>query len=260
MKNAKVIKVSCCGANELLNEEEVVSFLNSNPNVEIGIGVSKEKCQFGSQRMEWILSLQKRLTHYNGKSRIAFHVNGIWAKEIVEMGRFPDELAKLIWYSKGTPRIQLNVIGSGYSLDKQDPFPLANLIQLMEEKQLARFILPCNDKSLTFITKLRELTDKFDILYDASFGFGKQAESYASLFPNQLQGYAGGLSAENIEQELLSIDAVQPCPVPIWVDAEGKLRRSDCNTLDLQKAQQFIDKAFGMNKEIISGSGLKIRG
>lgn len=250
MKNAQVVRVSCCGVNEFLSIEEVVDFLNKNPNVEIGIGVSKEKCQFGSQRMSWILILQKKLTHNNGKSRIAFHVNGSWAKEIVEKGRFPEELVKLIWENNGTPRIQLNVIGSGYSLDKQSPTPLANLIQMMEEKKSARFIIPCNDKSLKFISSLQKFTDEFDILYDASFGFGKQAENYYSLFPNQFQGYAGGLSAENIETELVKIDAVQSCPSKIWVDAEGKLRKDNCNTLDLHKAQLFIDKAFGINKDL----------
>lgn len=250
MKNAQVVRVSCCGANELLSIEEVVDFLNKYPNVEIGIGVSKEKCQFGSQRMNWILLLQKKLTHNNGKSRIAFHVNGGWAKEIAKMGRLPKELVQLIWENNGTPRIQLNVIGSGYSLDKQSPTPLANLIQIMEEKQSARFIIPCNDKSLNFISSLQKFTDEFDVLYDASFGFGKQAENYYSFFPNQFQGYAGGLSAENIETELAKIDLVQSCLAKIWVDAEGKLRKDNCNTLDLDKAKLFVDKIFEMNKNL----------
>ena len=50
MINTKVIKVSCCGANELLDVEDVVCFLESNPQVEIGIGVSREKCSVDMPR------------------------------------------------------------------------------------------------------------------------------------------------------------------------------------------------------------------
>ena len=248
MINTKVIKVSCCGANGLLNVEDVVDFLESNPQVEIGIGVSRERCSVGMPRFSWILDLQSRLSPEKGMSRIAFHVNGNWSKEIVENGKLPEELFYLLWRNKGTARIQLNVIGSGHTFDNISVKPLADLITALREKRIGRFIIPANKESFAFIKELQTLTDEFDVLYDASFGFGKKAEKYLSLYPLQLQGYAGGLSGDNIQEELLKIDKAQTTPTQIWVDAEGRLRNDTINTLDLNKAKRFIDKAFEMNK------------
>lgn len=64
---------------------------------------------------------------------------------------------------------------------------------------------------------------------------GIQANNFFSLFPDQLQGYAGGLGPENIQEKLEEIDKVQPYALPIWVDAEKKLKNDNCNTLDLIK-------------------------
>lgn len=250
MINTKVIKVSCCGANELLNVENVVDFLESNPQVEIGIGVSRERCSVGMPRFSWILDLQSRLSPEKGMSRIAFHVNGNWSKEIVENGTLPEELFYLLWRNKGIVRIQLNVIGSGHTFDNISVKPLADLITELSEKQIGRFIIPANKESFAFIKKLQTLTDEFDVLYDASFGFGKKAEKYLSLFPQQLQGYAGGLSGDNIQEELLKIDKAQTAPTQIWVDAEGRLKNDNVNTLDLNKAKRFADNAFAMNNEL----------
>ena len=169
MINTKVIKVSCCGANELLNVEDVVDFLESNPQVEIGIGVSRERCSVGMPRFSWILDLQSRLSPEKGMSRIAFHVNGNWSKEIVENGTLPEELFYLLWRNKGIVRIQLNVIGSGHTFDNISVKPLADLITALSEKQIGRFIMPANKESFAFIKKLQTLTDEFDVLYDASF-------------------------------------------------------------------------------------------
>lgn len=247
MKNTRVIKVSCCGANELLKVEDVVFFLEKNRKVEIGIGVSKERCQYAMDRFNWILKLQKNLSNESGKSRIAFHVNGEWSINIAKTGKLPKELLFILFHNNGIARVQLNVIGSGYSLENLSAEPVAKLITLLKEKKLARFIIPYNQQSMDFIKNLKLYTNDFDILYDASFGLGKQSSQYYSFFSKNFQGYAGGLSPDNIKQELLKIDKAQKSLVDIWVDAEGKLKCDNCNTLDLKKAQKFATNALEMN-------------
>lgn len=248
MINSKIIKVSCCGANELLDINDVVNFLVENPQVEIGIGVSKEKCSIGMPRYNWILDLQKQLKNEKEISRIAFHINGVWSKKIVENGILPQELVYFLWNNYGLARIQLNLIGSGYNYNNVSVYPLANLITKQNQKRTSRFIIPVNEESLAFIKRLQKITDNFDVLYDSSFGFGKKAKNYFSYFPKQLQGYAGGLNGDNIQEELMKIDKAQKFQTEIWVDAEGKLKKNNINTLDLVKAKKFVDNALKMNE------------
>ena len=252
MDKLKIVKVSCCGANELLDIDEVVNFIKNNPNVEVGIGVSREKCSLGMPRFKWILGLQERLKENKiNTSQIALHVNGIWSKEVVEKGYLPEELSWLIQNNQGAMRVQLNVVGSGYDINETPSLPLSKLINFLSKEQLAKFIIPANKYSFSFIKRLEQnfedSHDKYDLLYDSSFGMGKSAENYVSYFPNHLQGYAGGLSDENVQDELIKINDVQKGLAYIWVDAENKLKKDNLNTLDLAKAQKFANKAFEMN-------------
>lgn len=242
-----IVKVSCCGANELLNLDETVLFLKNNPNAELGIGISKEKCSIASPRFNWICELQNRLIPTKNTQQLAFHINGRWSIEILKSGEIPLELKHLLKHNKESARIQLNFVGSGFSANNVSPLPMTRLIRKLSKSGLGKFILPYNKDSQEFISSLSQLTSQFDILYDSSFGFGKQAENYYSLFPNQLQGYAGGLSADNIQEEIIKIENVQEKTTSIWVDAEGKLRRNDCNKLDLNKAEAFVRKAISLN-------------
>jgi len=242
MKNAKVIKVSCCGANDLLKIEDIVAFLIKNPKAEIGVGVSANKCEQNTPRYVWLLNLIEIIKKFPYAGSIALHVNGSWAKQIVENGILPKTINEIINRLEKPIRMQLNVVGSGFTLEAINPQILANLISLTKDK--IKFIVPFNIQSASYVKALSLITNNFDILYDASFGNGQKANKYFSLFPNQLQGYAGGLSAENIDEELIRINEITKKPTAIWVDAEGKLRKENQNTLDLNKAQNFVDSTF----------------
>ena len=249
MQKVKVIKASCCGANELLKANAVVGFLIRNKKIEIGVGVSREKSDIGSPRFSWLLDVFDTLNSANEKSRIALHVNGDWAKEIIASGCLPEAIEKLLEKASGTTRLQLNAIGSGFTLNDISPIALAKLISKLEETNSAKFIIPYNEASAKFVSELSTLTKHFDVLYDASFGYGKEATEFVSLFPEQLQGYAGGLGPQNIQAKLKEISKAQTQNVEIWVDAEGKLRDDNLNTLNLSKAQMFADSAFITWKE-----------
>ncbi|MDD3231939.1 MAG: hypothetical protein PHO06_01110 [Clostridia bacterium] len=239
MNYLDIIKVSCCGANELLNKQEIVSFLKANPRAEIGIGVSKEKSSKGSPRFNWILELFEIMKNSSlTDERIALHVNAGWSAEVGVKGNLPNDLAELISYAPGKMRIQINLVGSGYGNNALNPNNLIELIEKQSGKN--RFIVPYNLVNSKFVKDLYSQTKNFDVLYDSSFGYGVMAKDYQSIFKNIPQGYAGGLSADNIFGELQKINSVQNSKSTVWIDAEGRLRKNDCNTLDLNKAQQFI--------------------
>ena len=55
-------------------------------------------------------------------------------------------------------------------------------------------------------------------------------------------GYAGGLSPDNLQEQLEKIEKVVD-DVPIWIDAETHLRSPDNSILDLDKVRSFLEIA-----------------
>lgn len=248
MKNLEILKISCCGANEFNDINEVLAFLKSNPRAEIGLGVSRQNCTRGRIRYNYIAYLLQILKENSIKNQVALHINKEWSKIIVVNGRLPERILNLVSLVPGNIRLQINFVGSGYGNLAKNPKKLYKLIESSGEK--IRYILPFNSSSENFIMALSKETNKFDVLYDNSFGTGKSAENYKFLFKNQLQGYAGGLSADNIKKELNKINAVQTERSAIWIDAESGLRNDDLNTLDLKKAQKFLNNIYAWERAI----------
>lgn len=78
-------------------------------------------------------------------------------------------------------------------------------------------------------------------LFDKSGGAGilpnewPVAEGYA--------GYAGGLSPDNVEHELMRIQEARN-GYPVWIDAETKLRSDDDKVFELYKVEEFVTRAY----------------
>jgi len=243
MIKVEIGKISCCGANELLNQSDIISFLKRNPKAEIGIGVSEEKGGFGTPRFDFVKNLFSQLE--NGA--IALHINGEWSNQIANLGEMPKELNDLIKLSPKKFRMQINFVGSGFA-NSDNADNLAKLVEKYFGK--VKFIIPYGEKSSDFVNNLFLKTRNFDVLYDSSFGTGKAADSYPSKFAGKLvQGYAGGLSPENICEKLDNIEKIQNIKTPIWIDAESKLRKDDQNTLALEKSQKFVDSVLAWQEK-----------
>ena len=82
---------------------------------------------------------------------------------------------------------------------------------------------------------------KFDVLFDDSFGEGVLPETRkAPLFEDVFQGYAGGLSPENVADELAKINKV--AKTNIFIDAEGKLKED--GFFSFNRAEKFVQNAL----------------
>ena len=57
-----------------------------------------------------------------------------------------------------------------------------------------------------------------------------------------MQGYAGGLSPENVAEEIAKIRKVLPYNGVFYIDAEGKLKGEDKH-LSLAKCEQYVKNA-----------------
>ena len=119
-----------------------------------------------------------------------------------------------------------------------------------------RFILPYNQNNEAFIrelyqrytedTRLQFSSEAFCILYDSSHGEGVvPKERPASVFNDIVQGYAGGISSENVAKVLDQIveqDTLVPNFSGITIDAEGKLK-NEKGVFDLERARAYLSAA-----------------
>jgi hypothetical protein len=266
----KIVKVSMAGANEYLPESEIIQFLYAYPFAEIAIGVSAEKGGFGTPRFDWVRSLQKQFNIRKWEAQlrrgrtmgtIALHVNGSgkdgpdgWPYQTLN-GVLADALSDMMPFIG----MSLQINSFGYEIPAQSAERFAGSRDLAEKIfTRSRLILSYSEKSKAYIETFHTALNRFygfwpdaDILFDASFGRGKMVNKYrAPVFPGVRQGYAGGFSPENIQRELGKISDIVDHSDPnatVWIDAEGKLKRDDGKTLDLDKAAVFCEKirAFG---------------
>lgn len=76
-------------------------------------------------------------------------------------------------------------------------------------------------------------------LYDLSHGAGVLPEGWHKPLSGIFTGYAGGLSPDNLEEQLQKLDNI--VNEPIWIDAETWLRTDDL--FDLEKVVKFLEIA-----------------
>ena len=102
-------------------------------------------------------------------------------------------------------------------------------------------ILSASQPNLPFIYKAYYRGMDFDVLFDDSFGEGIIPDMRkAPLFDDMFQGYAGGLSPENVASELHKIEKV--AKGSIFIDAEGKLKQD--GSFSFIKAERFVQNAL----------------
>ena len=78
-------------------------------------------------------------------------------------------------------------------------------------------------------------------LFDQSGGTGLLPGEWPKQPPNQYCGYAGGLSPDNLQQEMEKISKV--ATGTIWIDAETLLRSENDKVFDLEKVRRFLEAA-----------------
>lgn len=96
------------------------------------------------------------------------------------------------------------------------------------------------DEVNDYIHRLHEKGYKnISALYDLSHGAGVLPAGWNKPLDGIFTGYAGGLSVDNLEEQLKKLDEV--VSEPIWIDAETWLRTNDL--FDLDKVEKFLEIA-----------------
>ncbi len=250
--------ITCSDPREFNDIHDIVKLGRLSPRVEIAVQAHPSKMSPNMPRYEWFCELIDMVQHdqyidyITGRNRsndllhFAIHINNEWASQICEHGQIPTELHRILntRYKGGynmhpiVNRIQVNIPAS--AVEKASLVNISRMIGAYGDYQ---FIFQYNNKTADLIKKLHSVgTGWFSPLYDSSGGQGISPDAWrAPLFGSGTQGYSGGLSPENIADNLDKISAVVPLWRNVWIDAEGKLKTD--NKFDVTRARQYVKNA-----------------
>lgn len=245
--------ITCSGTNETTSVPELLQLLNEFPRAEIGVQVSNKKATFGTPRYDWIHSLWKQVRHRKRVINAALHVNLQWVEDFGQ-GIVAPELNEflLLTYDDGTPffqRVQLN-----FKVGREKTPDVDKLEKNICLYPRQRFILSYNQSNKALIRQLYLRGIKFDCLYDESFGTGIVPEKRVGpAYLDLLQGYAGGITPENVQEEL---DKIAKANEKFWgikgvyIDAHKGLEDEQTH-FDLGKCRAYLNNAESWYKNYL---------
>ena len=236
--------ITCSDPREFNDIHDIIQLGKMSPRVEIAVQAHPSKMSYGMPRNEWFHDLLEYVTMDKHKIRLALHVNREWCDMICRTGQIPQELVEFFdmyrngnIYNSVVKRWQLNIPAE--TVPNVNIPALSKLIDSNPEKY---FILQYNHNTENVVKELYKAGTKFSVLYDASGGRGISPDTWrAPVFPILPQGYSGGMSPENVAENLTKISSKVTDNRSTWIDAEGKLKVKDKFNID--RARQYIENA-----------------
>lgn len=235
--------ITCSDPRNHNTHDEMFDLWKMDPRVEIAVQMHPGKVSADTERYKWIKALVDSLYIRKPEYNLAIHVNNDWCDDICN-GKIPDELKPLFraryksTFKHIIGRIQLNMPQK--TADNFNPQKLKPVIDFYDKQD---FIIQYNARTKDAVDELHKTGAKFQLLFDASGGRGIDVTTWcAPVFPGKhMQGYSGGMSPENVADNLTKISRVAGAH-DIWIDAEGKLKRDD--KFDVNRAKQYIQNAL----------------
>ncbi|OGW72575.1 MAG: hypothetical protein A3J72_03120 [Nitrospirae bacterium RIFCSPHIGHO2_02_FULL_40_19] len=234
-KAEKIVRVvTVTGADDSIRPEELISIAKDYPFVEFGILLSKK--QQGNKRFpsrNWWEELY--ILWRKNKLALSGHLCGEWVRKLC-LG-IPSFFEEFGYTRKMFSRFQLNFHAEHHPVDDKK---LSDLIRQYHCYKPIIFQMDGVNEKIFYSLDARWEITAFP-LFDQSGGNGLLPGEWPKQPPNQYCGYAGGLSPDNLQQEMERISKV--APGPIWIDAETLLRSEDDKVFNLEKVRRFLEAA-----------------
>lgn len=239
----KITKVTVTGADDSVSPRSLVEIAEEFPFVEFGILLSKN--QLGCTRFPsaaWLSELQSVCDSIPKFGiNLSGHICGRWVREIL-LGKWPlEELMTLLgphFYDHLFSRWQLNTHGVSH---EWRPEFVAGLKSIASWPATVIFQYDqANGEVLQ--AALESGAENISALYDISHGAGLLPDYWPGLIPGLRNGYAGGLSPENVFEQCTKIQ-MSVGEASIWIDAETHLRCESGRFFDLHKVRDFLRNA-----------------
>lgn len=221
------MKIKYCtitGADDQVDPEDLVSLSYRYPFVEWGIlfSLDREKTsRYPSER--WVYDFLDAAENYMIDINRSAHLCGYYAEQFVKCD------PKIFSLLNHFQRVQLNI---NFRKSKIDPDSIHMQIQFAGTRPV---ITQYNEDNKWAWCSFKDLPNH-EVLYDGSGGRGIVGDWIPPL-PLVTCGYAGGLTPDNLADELEKIGQVAG-DHEIWIDMESGVRTD--NQLDLEKVERVL--------------------
>lgn len=215
---------------------EMIAISKRHPFVEWGILFSLSRT--GTDRYPTEQWLERLKSETNGLNmNFSGHLCGQYTREILQGdGKLLDSLKSNFDIFR---RFQLN-------FNSENTPPTPEFYSLIEKLNHIDFILQFNKVNTDTCNASMGLLKNISFLYDSSGGRGTNVTEYKPVFDNFFTGYAGGLSPDNLTQELIKISKAVGNGIDIWIDTESGVRTDE--KLNMKKVDDFVETAAAWNK------------
>lgn len=261
----KLRYVTCSDPREHNKISEMVD-LAKLPNAEIAVQCHPSKMLSGMPRNVWFNDLL-RVARNEVDMNLAIHINKEWADSICVHGKIPDIISQWINLktSTGRPvikRIQLNMPQT--TAKNIDVNGMVIMLHYFHDRE---FIFQYKDSNVGAISNLHCVVSAFNksvrenqqlnfsLLFDESGGHGLAPKEWRGpIYKERPMGYSGGMSPDNVVENLDKINNVVPEHRKIWIDAEGKLKSpqqlpdgTEKDLFDVNLARLYVQRANEWN-------------
>jgi hypothetical protein len=238
-----ITKVTVTGADNSIAPSDLIEIHNKYPFVEFGILLSRRS--MGNSRFpssDWI----KGLIETCSDTQLIFsgHICGAWVREIL-MGQWP--VSELFDIHPGIgnffSRWQINTHAQQHEFT---PWGIQQLL-IMADVYDQKIIFQFDNINIDIIKQgiwhcHRRKKNIMQALFDVSHGAGILPASWPRPLDDIKCGYAGGLSPQNIKEQLEKIIPLLGDKT-IWIDAETHLRSRGDLLFDKEKVEAFLKAA-----------------
>lgn len=243
-------RVTITGADESIDPYDLIDIYDSYPFVEWGILMSSSSWPNGRNRFpssEWLRELynlsaeEDRFYEIGGwihvkKFPMSCHLCGSWASSVFS-GEWKHLQATGGFIPNMFLRYQLNTHGT-----KQKKYNNELMVNALKAPWFKgrQIIIQMDDANNYIFDEIKDQVVSAP-LFDLSHGAGILPKGWPIKPEGRYCGYAGGLSPENLEEqmELIFESAGRG---PVWIDAETHLRTED-EEFDLDKVKDFLEAA-----------------
>lgn len=229
-----ITKVTMTGADDKTSASELLNLSFKYPFVEWGILLSRNSA--GGKRfpsLNWIRDLMDMdNANFQVETKFSGHLCGSWVREFL-MGNLQcvEDIGEC-W--ELFQRIQINTHGEPHDFDL---LGLCSALASFPEKE---FIFQYDVVNKHILEAVHEKQKNCSALFDLSHGAGVLPTEWPKPFFGIPCGYAGGLSPENILDQLDKLHHIVDGG-EIWVDAETHVRSNNDKMFDLTKVQSFLE-------------------
>lgn len=232
-------RVTVTGADNSIKPEELMELSIRFPFVEWGILFSKNnEGAFRFPTRAWVETLVNDVKGrlYPHKLNLSGHICGRWVRDICEGNwTIVSEMPQLL---HSFQRLQLNFHAQVHRLNRQKFF--YGGIEFLQTYN-SSLIFQMDNVNNSLLHEAKEMGIVGNPLFDLSGGAGILPSSWPKA-EGFYTGYAGGLSPDNVAEQIEKIKQVAG-DARIWIDVERRVRSDDDSKFDLDKVTRFLEAA-----------------